>query len=113
MATARQDAAWFGWAAVTLPVTAIFQSFTVYPDGAGGLLALTGLWALLRADEESRTGATRATPWLLHGAALALLPWFHSRFAVLAGGFGALVLLRLSTTRNPAAKAVAFCPCLR
>ena len=31
LATRRADAAWFGWAAVTLPVTAIFQSFTVYP----------------------------------------------------------------------------------
>jgi hypothetical protein len=108
MATGRLPAAWFGWAAVTLPATAIFQSITVYPDGVGGILALTGLWALLRAREESASGAIRAWPWLLHGAALAALPWLHSRFAVIAGGFGALVLLRLSTTRNPAAKAVAF-----
>ncbi|MGH9310535.1 MAG: hypothetical protein ACRD1U_14245 [Vicinamibacterales bacterium] len=108
MAADRDGAAWFGWAAVTFPVTTIFQSFTVYPDGVGGILALTGLWALLRAQEESKSGATRALPWLLHGAALAALPWFHSRFAVIAGGFGALVLLRLSTTKNPAAKAVAF-----
>ena len=106
--TRRADAAWFGWASVTLPVTAIFQSFTVYPDGPGGVLALTGLWALLRADEESRSGSTAARPWLLHGAALSLLPWFHSRFATLAACLGALVLLRLSSTKNPAAKAVAF-----
>jgi len=108
LATRRADAAWFGWAAVTLPVTAIFQSITVYPDGVGGVLTLTGLWALLRAEEESKSGETRLRPWLLHGAALALLPWMHSRFAVLAGGLGALVLLRLSSTKNPAAKAVAF-----
>ena len=108
LATARTDAAWFGWAAVTLPVTAIFQSFTIYPDGVGGVLALTGMWALLRAGEESRNEATEVRPWLLHGAALALLPWLHTRFAVLAGGLGALVLLRLSSTGNPAAKAVAF-----
>jgi hypothetical protein len=108
LATRRRDAAWFGWAAVTLPVTAIFQSFTIYPDGLGGVLALTGLWALLRAAEESKSGDVRLRPWLLHGAALAVLPWLHSRFAVLAGGFGALVLLRLSSTKNPAAKAVAF-----
>ncbi len=108
LATRRSDAAWFGWAAVTLPVTAIFQSITVYPDGPGGVLALTGMWALLRAEDESKNGGTRLRPWLLHGAALALLPWLHSRFAVLAGGLGALVLLRLSSTRSPAAKAVAF-----
>ena len=108
LATRRTDAAWFGWAAVTFPVTAIFQSFTVYPDGVGGVLALTGLWALVRAGEESKSGETRLRPWLLHGAALALLPWLHSRFAVLAGGLGALVLLRLSRTKNPAGKGVAF-----
>jgi hypothetical protein len=108
LATRRPDAAWFGWAAVTLPVTAIFQSFTVYPDGAGGVLALTGAWALLRAADEAQSGEVRARPWLLHGAALAALPWLHSRFAVLAAGFGALVLLRLAQTKNPAGKAVAF-----
>ena len=71
LATRRTDAAWFAWAAVTLPVTAIFQSFMVYPDGPGGVLALTGLWALLRADEESRDERVALRPWLLHGAALA------------------------------------------
>ena len=108
LSTRRTDAAWFGWAAVTLPVTAIFQSFTIYPDGVGGVLTLTGMWALLRAHDESKNGETRLRPWVLHGAGLALLPWLHSRFAVLAGGLGALVLLRLSSTKNPAAKAVGF-----
>ena len=108
LTTRRTDAAWFGWAAVTFPVTAVFHSFTVYPDGPGGTIALTGVWALLRADDERRTGATRIAPWFWHGAALAVLPWLHSRFAVIAGGLGAVVLLRLSTTRNPASKAVAF-----
>ena len=69
---------------------------------------VTGVWALLRAVEERKTGSTAVRPWLLHGAALALLPWLHTRFAILAGSLGALVLLRLSTTRNPAGKAVAF-----
>ena len=61
LATRRADAAWFGWAAVTLPVTAIFQSITVYPDGVGGVLTLTGLWALLRAEEESKSGDSAAS----------------------------------------------------
>jgi hypothetical protein len=108
LATGQTGAAWFAWTAVTLPVTAIFQSFTVYPDGVGGVLALTGLWAVLRAGDESRSGSTRVLPWFLHGMALALLPWLHSRFAVLAGGFGALILLRLGATKDPASKAVAF-----
>jgi hypothetical protein len=47
-------------------------------------------------------------PWLLHGVALALLPWLHTRFAVLAGTLGGLVLVRIARTPNPLAKAVAF-----
>ncbi len=106
--TRRTYAAWFGWAAVTFSTSEIFHSFTVYPDGVGGVIVLTGVWALLRAQEESKTGSERVAPWWLHGAALAALPWIHTRFALLAGGFGALILLRLSTTKNAPAKAVAF-----
>jgi hypothetical protein len=106
--TGRRDAAWFGWAVVTLSTTEIFHSFTVYPDGVGGVIVLTGVWGLLRSQQESETGAERVGPWWLHGAALAALPWIHTRFAVLAAGLGGLILMRLSTTKNPAAKAVAF-----
>ena len=108
LATRNVAGTWFGWASVVLAPTTIFHSFTVFPDGVGGLVTLTGVWALLRAAEERTTGSTAVHPWLLHGAALALLPWLHTRFAILAGSLGALVLLRLSTTRNPAGKAVAF-----
>lgn len=108
LVTGRIDAAWFGWAAASLGTSAIFHSFTVYPDGAGALIVLTGVWALLRADRDARSGDERVLPWVLHGAALALLPWIHTRFALLAGSLGALVLLRLGTNRNPAAKAVGF-----
>ena len=108
LSTGRADAAWFAWASVTLPVTAVFQSFSAYPDAVGGTLALTGVWALLRAGQERRTGAERIGPWFWHGAALAALPWLHSRYAAIAGGFGAVALLRLSSTRGSAGKAVAF-----
>lgn len=106
--TERADAAWFGWAAVVLSATWIFHSFAVFPDGFGGVLVLTGVWALLRAERETSSDAASAAPWLWHGAALALLPWVHSRFAVLAGGLGALVLLRLGRVPSPAGKALAF-----
>jgi hypothetical protein len=108
LALRSDSAAWFGWSAVTLSATTIFHAFTVYPDGVGGVLVLTGIWALLRAQEEQRSGSTTVRPWLLHGAALSLLPWLHTRFALLAGSLGALLLLRISTTKNPAAKGVAF-----
>lgn len=108
LATGRRDAAWFGWAAVTLSASEIFHSFTVYPDGPGGVIALTGVWALFRAERERETGSERTVPWWLHGAALAALPWLHTRFALVAGSLGALVLLRLASTRNAVGKAVAF-----
>ncbi len=108
LVTGRHGAAWFGWAAVTLSTSAVFHSFTVYPDGVGGVLVLTGVWALLRAGRDAGSGDERLAPWLLHGAALAMLPWLHTRFALLAGGLGALVLLDSGRNRNAAGKAVAF-----
>src|SRR5688572_24963262 len=65
LATRSSAAAWFGWAAIVFGPTWIFHTFTVYPDGVGGLLVLTGAWALLRASEESLGGAESPRPWLL------------------------------------------------
>jgi hypothetical protein len=106
--TGDAGAAWFGWSAVTLSATSVFQSFAVFPDGPGALLVLTGLWAIARAKDEAVNPSERAVPWLLHGAALALLPWMHARLAITAGSLGGLILLRLAHTRNAAGKAVAF-----
>jgi hypothetical protein len=106
--TGRADAAWFGWAATVFAAPLLLNAFTVYPDGPGGLLVLTGVWALVRLRDERAAEASSAWPWLLHGAALALLPWLHTRFALLAGGCGALVLLGLGSVKNPVGKACAF-----
>ena len=107
-AAGTDTAAWVGWAAVTLSATWIFHSFAVFPDGPGAVAVMTGVWALFRAKREVETGEVRVTPWFWHGAALALLPWMHTRFAALAGTLGALVLLRLGATPNPLNKAGAF-----
>jgi hypothetical protein len=109
--TGRTDAAWFGWASVTLCVTTVFHSFSVYPDGVGGVIILTGVWALFRAAQSARDAPSHsgaALPWLLHGAALAMLPWLHSRFALLAGALGALILLRLWSAPNRLRAVTAF-----
>ncbi len=108
LVTERGDAAWFAWAAIVLSSTFLFHTFAVFPDGPGALVVLTGVWGLLRAEREVQSGARSVRPWLLHGAALALLPWMHTRFAVLAGGLGALILLRLGRTPNAPAKAAAL-----
>jgi len=108
LVTKRTGAAWFGWAAIAFSATFVFHTFTVYPDGPGALAVLTGVWALLRAEWEAEERSDSVTPWFLHGAALATLPWMHTRFAVLAGGLAALILLRLGRAPNALAKAGAL-----
>lgn len=86
--TGRADAAWFGWAAVAWSAPWVFHAFTVFPDGPAAVIVLTGVWALLETDHA--TPRARA----LQGMPLALLPWMHTRYAVLAGVLGAAILLR-------------------
>jgi hypothetical protein len=108
--TGSRTAAWFGWAAVTLSAPWLLESFTVFPDGPGAALVLTGFWALLRADWERAADqpGRSCVPWLLHGAALAALPWMHTRFVVLAATLGGLILVRLARVSNPLARATAL-----
>jgi hypothetical protein len=106
--TGRADAAWFACAALVASPPMLLNAFTVYPDAPGAFFVSTGVWALIRCRQERATEAQSAWPWFWHGAALAVLPWLHTRFALLAGCTGALVLLGLARTRNPAAKASAF-----
>jgi hypothetical protein len=111
--TGSRGAAWFGWAAVTLSAPFLLETYTVFPDGPGAALVLTGVWALLRAEWDAADHAEDAAPtswrpWLWHGAALAALPWMHTRFAVLAATLGGLILVRLARTKNPFTNATAF-----
>ncbi|HEY7059762.1 MAG TPA: hypothetical protein VH458_24675 [Vicinamibacterales bacterium] len=106
--TGSPGAAWFGWAAVALSAPFVLQSFTVYPDGLAATIVLTGFWALLRAEWETEGRVTSWRPWLAHGAAVAALPWIHTRFAMIAATLGGLVLIRIARGPNPFAKATAF-----
>jgi hypothetical protein len=103
--TGSTSAAWFGWAAVTFSAPFLLESYTVFPDGPGAAIVLTGFWALLRAEWDRDDDWL---PWLLHGAALATLPWLHTRFAVLAATLGGLILVRLARASDSFAKAAAF-----
>jgi hypothetical protein len=92
LATGDMGAAWFGWAAVAASCTWAFQSFLVFPDALGAAAVACGLWLVLRLDRHD------APPLVAVGAtglALALLPWLHTRFAVLAAGLGFMILLRV------------------
>jgi hypothetical protein len=124
--TDSASAAWFGWAAVALCAPFVLETFTVYPDGVGAAIVLTGFWALVRAESESPPspasrlrrdfGETRQQSplaqglavWAAHGFALSLLPWLHTRFSVLAATLGGLILVRLARAPNAVGKAIAF-----
>ena len=59
LVTEDAAASWFGWAAVSLSVPFLFQSFIAYPDGVGatlvmvGVLVVVGLTALYVARRRS------------------------------------------------------------
>jgi len=107
--TNSRAAAWFGWAAVTLTVPFFFHAFAVYPDATGAVLVMTGVFALVELEQrglapchdsrEEGPGPFAATRWTLHGLALAVLPWLHTRYALAAGVLGACLALRLLGAR--------------
>jgi hypothetical protein len=98
-ATRSYSSAWFGWAVVVFAAPFLLESFTVYPDGPGAAIVLTAFWALWRIDA-GETSSAKALAF--HGAALAALPWMHTRFALLAAILAALIVFRLLQTHNAA-----------
>lgn len=90
--TDSAEAAWFAWAAVVLTPTFAFQSFMVFPDAPGFVIVAA---AMLLVVQLSRGDLPGTLPVFLTGVGLAMLPWLHTRFAVVAAGFGAVIALRL------------------
>jgi hypothetical protein len=96
--TADAAASWFGWATVALTAPFFFQSFVVYPDAPGAALIMAGVLALV-------DGGLLSTKRLVAvGAALAMLPWLHTRYVAAAVMLGAMILARL-WTRNGVTRA--------
>lgn len=113
LATGDRRAAWVGWAAVMLTTPVVFHAFTVYPDGPGAAAVAVGLAALAALDARGAGGLSRAA-LAATGAALAVLPWLHTRFAVVAGVLGLAILLRLwgASDRLVRAGALLVVPCV-
>lgn len=90
--TASVEAAWVAGLAVATSAPMVLHGFTVYPDPLGAVCVIAGVAALvtLAAGRPLTTPAGAAV-----GAALALLPWLHTRFAVLAAVLGVAVAARL------------------
>ena len=86
--TADAGAAWFAWAAGVLASPILFHTFTVFPDGVAGIGALVALRGLVdvagaRRDRDPPAPVSWAT-FVSSGAALAVLPWLHTRAVVIA-----------------------------
>lgn len=83
------------WAACGLWATSApgyFHAMTLYPDGLGALGTIIGLSALVSLERRQTLGLGRLAAT---GLALAVLPWLHTRFALIAGVLGLAVAARL------------------
>src|SRR6266487_4133226 len=100
--TGDAGASWFGWATVALSVPFVFEAFTVFPDGLGGSIVMAGVLVALTGDVVSERAL------IVAGAALALLPWLHTRFALTAGTLGLVIAARQFQSAERIRRIVAF-----
>ena len=94
--SASAMAAWLAWAALSVSAPFVLHAFTVFPDAPGALCVAAAVALLIQL--EYRGPANVASVWVA-GAALAALPWLHSRFCVLAISLGLVLGLRLIRQR--------------
>ena len=92
-ATGGASAGWFAWAALVLTPTFLIQGVTIFPDGPGAIGPAAAIWLLLRLRDRERPPSMAALAGV--SLVLAALPWMHTRFAVLAGGFGAAIVVQI------------------
>ncbi|MGH9143955.1 MAG: hypothetical protein ACRD2I_22685, partial [Vicinamibacterales bacterium] len=89
--------AWGTWAAVCLTVPFVPHSWLIFPEMPGTLLvAWAALWLYAPLPSHERT-------WIWRGAALAFLPWLHTKFVILLATMLAALLLRVWRQRRAAA----------
>jgi hypothetical protein len=96
--TASAGAATFGWATLALGVPWAFNTFSVYPE----IPAATAAMVAFAVTSGWRPGVTPVHPPLLRlwrflvtGVALGALPWFSTKYAVMAAALGLVVMARL------------------
>ncbi len=103
--SASAGAAWAATAAVFASAPYFFHGFTVYPEVIGSFGVMCGAWLLI---ELSDTHEVSARSLIAVGSALALMPWLHSRFAVLAAILGVAIAMRLAQRSNAIPNIAAF-----
>lgn len=90
--TGDAGAAWIAAAAFSLTAPGYFHAFTIFPDGPGALFVAVGLWALVQLERRVELSPARLAGV---GAALAVLPWLHTRFSLIAGTLGLVLVGRI------------------
>jgi hypothetical protein len=86
---AGPGAAMFATAAVGLSVPFFFQSMTIYPDGPAAAIVAVVLWLAVSRGVASQGSAAVA------GLLLGVLPWLHTRYAIIAAALGVVVVTRI------------------
>lgn len=95
--------AWVAVGSIVATTPYFFHTFTIYPEIIGGLLVMIGTWLLFELND-ARDVSPRTLA--LVGSAIAILPWLHSRFAVIAVMLGLIIIARL-LQRSDAMKRIA------
>jgi hypothetical protein len=109
--TGDAGAAWFAWAASALASPVLFHAFTVFPDGVAGIATLIALRGLAAISGWRRDAAEAQPSWITFatsGTALAVLPWLHTRAAILAAAFGLGIVAAAVWRRAPWSRLAAF-----
>ena len=88
-------ASWVGTVGTVGAAPFFLHGGAIFPDAPASMLALVGVDALL-----SLPAAAARRRWMLVGASLALLPWLHTRYALIAGGVGLALVARLAAERE-------------
>ena len=97
--------AWVGVIAVCASAPFFLHTFTIYPDTVGALPVMAAMWLIGRLEESWEPSPKYL---VVVGAALALLPWLHTRFALLAAALGVIVIARLASRPAAPVRIAAF-----
>ena len=105
--TASTGAAWAAWLALVVAAPVVLHAYAIYPDGVGAAAAMAGVLGLVALDCSPGVALAPAG-WAAIGGALAVLPWLHTRFALVAGVLGLAIVLRLRPRLGGARAITAF-----
>jgi hypothetical protein len=104
-------ASWVGTLATVGSAPFFLHGAAIFPDAPASVFALGAVAVLLVGPLASRR-AVRVRVWPIGAAsvALGLLPWLHTRYAILSVGLGAAICLQLAARRDWRAWAVFVAP---